>query len=186
MIAVALCAVLLVPVVWVFRLFEVRENTQRAAAERAMAEARRALYAAQIRSALASLGATKQGNTVQPKNLWAALTANHSTFKQGQTEELRIEFSLVNDGDEMINPQIADSQIMINGKELTDSGSVFGGIPKDVRIKVLASGESIRFSLLLGNQFKETGTYWISWKGSNFQSSEMVVRILPETAEKPK
>jgi hypothetical protein len=175
MIAIALCAVLLTPAVWMSR----QARQQRLFAQLARDEAIRARYLAQAALNAAKLVPTKQ---VKTGNLWAALTVNHSTFQQGQTKDLRIEFSLVNDGDKVILPNIAGSRIVIDGKELADPGSVFGNVPKDVRIKPLAPGESPKFGLLLDEHFKEPGTYRISWKGAGFQSSEMVLRILPQKA----
>jgi hypothetical protein len=40
--------------------------------------------------------------------------------------------------------------------------------------------------VVLGDYLKEPGLYRVSWKGAGFQSSEIVLRVLPEKAEKPK
>ena len=122
--------------------------------------------------------------TDQPKagSLWAGLSANHPIFKAGQTKDLRIEFTLVNDGDKVIDPKIAESRIVINGKERTDSGLIFSSVEKGTRSRALSPGESLQFSLPLGDQFKEPGTYRISWKGAGFHSPEIVLRVLPEEA----
>jgi hypothetical protein len=188
MIAVALCALLLAALVWMIRHLELRVTMERIAADNGRAQAERALYVAQLNSAQAALNAAKPGSTNQPKtgSLWAAVTVNHSTFKQGKTKDLRIEFSLVNDGDKVIDPKIAASRIVINGKELADSEAVFGGVPKDVRFRALSRGEGRQFDVLLGDHFKEPGAYRVSWKGTAFQSSEIVLRILhEEEARKP-
>jgi hypothetical protein len=181
MIAVALCAFLLAPVVWVFRHFEAQVRMARMAEMIARNRAEEARYLAQVRSAQAALSAPNLGNTIQPKagSLWAALSINHAIFKAGQTKDLRIEFALVNDGDKVIDPKIPESRIIINGEEFADSGLVFG---KDVRIKPLAPGESLQFNVLLGDHFKDPGIYRISWKGSDFQSPEVMLRILAEKA----
>jgi hypothetical protein len=179
MIAVALCALLFAPLVWMFRRVEAlrlerlyAEQARAVAEERAMALAR---------SAQALLSATKASTTLQPKvgNLWAGLSVNHPIFKAGQTEDLRIEFTLVNDGDKVIDPKIAESHIVINGNEFTEPGSVFG---KDTPFKALSPGESLRFDWLLGDYVKEPGIYQLFWKGAGFQSSEIVFRILPNKA----
>ena len=47
------------------------------------------------------------------------MSVNHAIFKAGQTKDLRIEFTLVNDGDKVIDPKIPESRIVINGKELS-------------------------------------------------------------------
>ena len=182
MIAVALCALFLAPLGWMYRRLEVQRRMELIAIDEARAQAERA--AAVVRFTQAGLSATNLSNTVQPKtdNLWAALTVNHTAFKQGQIKDLRIEFTLINDGDKPIDPKIAESHIVINGKELGESGSVFGSVPKDVRFTSLAPRASFQFDVLLGDHLNEPGTYRISWKGAGFQSQEIVVRILAEKA----
>jgi hypothetical protein len=96
----------------------------------------------------------------------------------GQTKDLRIEFTLVNDGDKEIDPSIADSRIVINGKELSDSGLILSSVQKGARFKALSPGESLQFDCLLGDQFREPGTYRISWKGAGFESPEIMLRTL--------
>jgi hypothetical protein len=180
MIAIALCALFIAPPICIYhQLAEERLNMAMTVAK-ARDQTGRALD--QARSAQVALNAAKQGSTVQPKtgNVWAALGVNHPVLKAGQTTELRIEFSLVNYGDKVIDPKIADSQIMINGKEL--AASVFGGVAKDTRSKALSPGDSLQFDVLLGDHFKEPATYRLSWKGTAFQSSEIVLRVLPEKA----
>jgi len=176
MIAVAFCAVLLTPLVWMLHRRELLLNMERMAAENARAQAERALYATQVRSAQAAFIATKLGTTDKPKtgSLWAALSVNHPIFRAGQTKDLRIEFTLVNDGDNVIDPKIAESQIVINGND--------SNFPNDARSKALAPGESVQFGFLLGDHFKEPGDYRVSWKGTGFHSPEIVFRIVPEKA----
>lgn len=135
MIAVASCAVLLALAVLTVRYFEAQVMRENVMAAQARDQALYARDLAQVRSTQASLLAAKLGTTDQPKagSLWAGLSVNHAIFKAGQTKDLIIEFTLVNDGDKVIDPKIADSRIVINGKERTDSGIVFSGVEKDTR-----------------------------------------------------
>ena len=207
MIVIALCALLLAAVVWTYRGFEavVRERRlaelARIQAEQATAVAAAATakleqqrYLAQISSARAVFSDAKTGADDPPKpkiwsraadqqgSLWGALSVNHAVFKQGQTKDLRIEFTLVNDGDKAIDPKIAESRIVINGKEVVDPGLILGSDHKDVRFNALPPGDHLQFGLVLGDRFKEPGIYRVSWKGTGFQSPEIMLRILPETA----
>ena len=177
MIAVALCAVLLALAVGTVRHFEAQVRVERLLAEQARNQALQARELAQARSAQA---AANLGTADQPKagSLWAGLSVNHAIFKAGQTKDLRIEFTLVNDGDKEIDPKIADSRIVINGKELSDSGLILSSVQKGARFKALSPGESLQFDCLLGDQFKEPGTYRISWKGAGFESPEIMLRTL--------
>jgi len=180
MVAVALCALLLAPVVWMFRQLEALRNERMYAEHaRAVAEERAAVAAEAARVAQA---AAKLGTADQKKagSLWAGLTVNHPIFRAGQTKDLRIEFTLVNDGDKVIDPKIADSQITINGKEVAASGLTLSSVPKGARSQALSPGGSLQFDCLVGDQFKEPGVYRVSWKGSGFLSSEIEIRILSE------
>jgi hypothetical protein len=183
MIAIALCALFLVPLAWMYRQLELQRRMEMVAVEhaRALADERAAALA---RFTQAGFRTPKPGNTVQSKtdNLWAALTVNHSTFKHGQTKDLRIEFSLVNDGDKVIDPKISESHIVINGKELVDSGSILKRSLKETTIRALSPGDTSQFGVVLGDHFNEPGLYQVSWKGVGFQSSEVALRILPEKA----
>ena len=186
MVAVALCALLLALAVWTFRQAEAL-RLARLQAEQARAVAEEARVVAEVRAALlarSAQAAAKLGTADQTKvgSLWAGLSVNHPVFRAGQTKDLRIEFTLVNDGDKVIYPKIRGSRIVINGKELSDSGSILSGVQKDARFDALPPGESLQFDCILGDQFKEPGVYRVSWRGAGFQSSEIVLRILPDDA----
>jgi hypothetical protein len=184
MVAVALCAVLLALAGWIVRHYEARVRLERMLADAARAQAEQARYLAQVRSAQAAFATAKLGTAEQKKagTLWAGLSVNHPVFKVGQTKDLRIEFTLVNDGDKVIDPKIADCRIVINGKEVTQSGLILNRIQKGARSQALSPGESLQFDCLLGDQFKEPGIYRVSWKGAVFQSSDIVIRVLPKEA----
>jgi hypothetical protein len=176
MVAVALCALLLALAVWTVRLARLQAELPRSLAEERAAVAAEATRAAQA--------AAKVG-TADPKttgSLWAGLSVNHPVFRAGQTKDLRIECTLVNDGDKVIDPEIPDSRITLNGKEVAASGLNLSSVPKGARFSALSPGQSLQFDCLLGDQFKEPGIYRVSWKGAGFQSSEIVLRILPEEA----
>jgi hypothetical protein len=178
MIAVALFAVLLALALCTFRQVEaLRLERIHAELARALAEERAAAFARSAQAA-AKLTAPDQ----KAGGLWAGLSVNHPIFKTGQTKDLRIEVTLVNDGDKLIDPKIAESRIIINGKELSDSGLILTSEQKGARFKALSPGESRQFACLLGDRFKEPGIYRVSWKGADFRSPEIMLRILAEQA----
>jgi hypothetical protein len=196
MIAVAFCALVLAPVVWMFRLMDARVTVQRLLIERDRrlaeqalyrAENEKLLYLAQVRS---EFNGEKAGTADEPKlgsqpqdrqgNLWAAVSVNHSVFKQGQKNDLKVEFTLVNDGAKVIDPKIAESRLVINGKELAGSGPILSSGLKDAQINTLSPGGNLQFGIALGDHFKEPGTYRVAWKGAEFQTPEIVLRVLPD------
>ena len=153
MIAVALCALILAPVVLLYRWLQAaRMERIVAAVEAARAQAETARVAqlrvlAQFNPAPA-VGPNQAGVGSQadrPSDLWAALSVNHPIFEQASTKDLTIEFTLLNDGDTAIQPNIADSMIVINGKELADSGVILGSGLNVSRMKACA-GAHLQFS----------------------------------------
>ena len=194
MITVAVCALLLIPVIWVTRqnaLLQIErmravEAEQRARAEAAQAQSLARFHAAQVLSvskAVNPADSSEKGLPVRERGgLWAALGVNHVVFHLGEMEGLNVEFTLVNDGEVTMDPKIGESRIVVNGKELADSGLILGNGPRDARFAALPPGQCLRFSYSLGDYFKEPGIYRVSWRGANFRSPEVVFRVLPEKA----
>jgi hypothetical protein len=195
MIAVVVCALLFVPFIWSARQNALLRSAQMQAAlaERsANLELERALYAAQIQSAHAQFASKAKGVADRPEGelpapkgggLWAALGVNHVVFRRGEVKRLNVEFTLVNDGEVTIDPKIAESRIVVNGKELADSGLILGNGPRDARFTALPPGDHLQFGYALGDDFQEPGLYRVSWRGASFQSPEVVFRVLPDKAD---
>jgi hypothetical protein len=190
MIVVALCALFFTPIVFLFRRTVALVQAERMAADAARRAADQARYAAQVQAAQAAFNAANIGNASQGKmgtqaedhqeKLWAAVSVNRSLFKLAETKDLRIVLTLVNDGDEAIDPKIAESHIVINGEELADSGLFIGTASNSVRLKALGPGDGLEFNCAPGELINRTGIYRISWKGAGFQSPEVVVRIIAD------
>lgn len=197
MIVVAIAAFLLVPAVWIMRLEQERRRAvavEYERAHRAELEAQRAHYVASLNlaqsqwTAAAQTAIQKKGAeaTGQPKAsaLWAMISVNHPAFALDETKNLTVEFTLVNDGQNPIDPKIGDSRILIDGKELEQSSTILGqSAPKDAGGGQLAPGKSMRFSCVLGRFFQEPGIYRITWVGPAFRSPDVAVRVL--TPERP-
>ena len=196
MIAVAASALALMPLLWwVARQNAlVRAQALRAlAAERmARAEAERARYVAQAHAAQAQLGVEAAGPLARPEakatagdrgGLWAALAVNHAAFRRGEAEGLYVEFTLVNDGRATIDPKVGESRIVVDDVELADSALILGNGPRDARFAALPPGGHVRCGCALGDHFREPGVHRVSWRGPNFQSPEVVVRVLPDEAK---
>jgi hypothetical protein len=193
MILVAVAAVALLPFLWAARqaaLLRAQAMRARDAEQRARAEAERARYVARVRSAEAQFGA-EAGPSARPESgppardrggLWAALAVNHAAFRRGEAERLYVEFTLVNDGQAVVDPKLGASRIVVNGAELVDSGLVLGNGPRDARFRALPPGDHLRFGSALGDHFREPGIYRVSWRGEDFRSPEVVVRVLPDEA----
>ena len=92
-------------------------------------------------------------------------------------------FVLLNDSDAPINTVEESWQIVIDGKELKESDIIFGnGLQPVGGWGILKPGESFKFGkgLTLSNYFPDEPEYKVSWKGKGFQSSTIVVRIMPK------
>jgi hypothetical protein len=100
-----------------------------------------------------------------------------------QSPYVMLTFVLLNDSEAPINTVEGSWQIVIDGKELKDSDSIFGnGLQPVGGWGVLKPGESFQFGkgLALSNYFSDEREYKVSWKGKGFQSSTIVVRITPK------
>jgi hypothetical protein len=96
-----------------------------------------------------------------------------------QSPYVMLTFVLLNDSDAPINTAEESWQIVIDGKELKDSGLIFGnGLRPVGGWGVLKPGESFQFGKGLGlsNYFPEEREYKVSWKGKGFRSSTILVR----------
>jgi hypothetical protein len=193
MVAIALVALLLAPLLWVARQNARARQEALRAMQLAQAMAERARYVAEVNAAKALLAAetaeaaaeaeaaASAGRSAAGKGgLWAAIGVNHPVFRRGETKDLLVEFSLVNDGDGVVDPKIGASRILIDGQELADSGFILSNGPKDARFEALPPKDHLRFGYALGDYFRGPGVYRVSWKGEGFDASEIVIRVLPE------
>jgi hypothetical protein len=192
MFGVALCGLLLAPIVWTYRRLQVQVDLERMAAETARMQAEAVMLRARAGADEAAFDAaivaatdpfTPGSHAKPPDTLWAALGVSHPLFVQGRAKDLSIEFTLVNDTKQPIEPKLAESRIVINGKELADSGSMMARGATPDRFRTLAPGDHLQFTLAVGEHFHGPGIYLVSWKGQRFQSPEIVLRILPVEAD---
>ena len=89
-----------------------------------------------------------------------------------------VSFVLLNDGETPMNS--TEWQIVIDGKELSDSGFIFGnGFQPEGGYGVLKPGESYEVGreLEISKYFPKLGEHTLSWKGQLFQSSTIKVNI---------
>ena len=116
-------------------------------------------------------------NNENNSNFWAGISINQPVFR-GSTAGLNLSFALVNDGKTVIDPKISSSKLVVNGKEISVFLITSG--PEDNKFSRLPSGDYILFARNFGEAFKNSGTYHIYWKGDEFRSSEIVLRVLPD------
>jgi hypothetical protein len=116
-----------------------------------------------------------QGNCT---GLHAGITAQ---LTQGYSESsVMVAFHLLNDSETAQSTAPESWKIVIDGKELSDSGWIFGNGPGPVEgYGTLAAGATFDFgkALPIAKYFPETREYRISWKGRYFQSPTVTVRI---------
>ncbi len=193
MIIIAVCALFLGAAVWLFRERQLLVLAELRAAEQAMlAQHQAAAIQAQMQAALAQsaveakaigAGSSGLGAITRPaandRKIWASLSVNHAVFLEDELKGLLLEFSLVNDGNALVDPGISRSRLVINGRELADKNLVLGKDPPDPRFGSLTAGGRLRFVRELGDLFRSPGTYRLSWRGEGFRSSDVTIRVLP-------
>jgi hypothetical protein len=119
-----------------------------------------------------------QGNCT---GLHAGITAQLTQATQGYSEpSVMVTFHLLNDSETAQATAPESWKIVIDGKELSDSGWIFANGPEPVGgYGTLATGSTFDFgtALPIAKYFPETKDYRISWKGRYFQSPTVTVRI---------
>lgn len=93
-----------------------------------------------------------------------------------------LSFILLNDGQSPINSTAGGWQIVIDGKDLSDSSYLFGnGMQPEGGYNTLNPGEwyELRMKLEISRYFHSLGEHTVSWKGQGFQSSTLKVNITP-------
>ena len=119
-----------------------------------------------------------QGNCT---GLHAGITAQLMQATQGYSEpSVMVAFHLLNDSETAQTTAPESWKLVIDGKELSDSGWIFGNGPEPAGgYGTLVTGSTFDFgkALPIAKYFPETKEYRISWKGRHFQSPTVTVRI---------
>jgi hypothetical protein len=95
---------------------------------------------------------------------------------------VNVSLILLNDGQSPINSTAGGWQIVIDGKELSDSSYLVGnGMQPEGGYNTLNPGEwyELGKKLEISKYFHGLGQHTVSWKGQQFQSSTITVNITP-------
>ncbi len=96
-----------------------------------------------------------------------------------QTPFVAVSFVLLNDGDTPEDTSPGTWTLVIDGKESTDSGMIFGNGPRPAGgWRTLNPGETAQFAAALDvtKYFPEVRGYKLSWNGIGFQSPTITVK----------
>jgi len=124
-------------------------------------------------------------NPPKPK-LWAGISIPQPVYVQrgGATKRVHISFSVVNDGKQPVRPQLSESKLIINGEELKEWEFIVMNGLSDDRYDLLPAGDYLHFLRDLSRYVNTPGIYRVTWKGPDFQSNELVFRVLPDKRAK--
>jgi hypothetical protein len=116
--------------------------------------------------------------------LWAAITVLEPIFSEGQTQNLQLEFGLVNESRTMAYPNVESSHLFINGAQPQDGpfGVVIrnGFGPRTSDFAALPPGHSLRFGYAMGKYFEKPGIYTVRWEGEHFRAPDLIFRVMPK------
>lgn len=122
-----------------------------------------------------------QAESASKSKLWAAVSASQPIYTRDQAEHLQLNFALVNDGDKAIDPKGNSWRLNINGKDLPDSEFIFLNGPRPWGWDSLRPGQSLAFGISLGERMLQPGIYRIIWKGRDFETVPLILRVVSET-----
>jgi hypothetical protein len=140
---------------------------------------------------LAADGPSKEEPQKPGAKIWAGVSIDAPVYVPGTlgTPPFVIHCALVNDGVGVVDPDVASSQLLVNGQELKAWSSAIKSGPRDDRWRALPPGDYVSFSVSMSDPFKTQGLYKIVWRGKSFQAREIEVRVgagkvLPRPAAK--
>jgi hypothetical protein len=122
-----------------------------------------------------------KGKQVVRDKFWAGISVNQPYFISREDTVpglFQINFALVNQTDQTLNPDLGKSQLLINGVPLREWAFIVSNGPKTEQFNKLPPGEAIRFGYALGNYFEAPGEYRVQWRGQGFQSNEITFRVV--------
>jgi|SRR5579859_928280 len=114
------------------------------------------------------------------RGLHAGIRSQHIDTSSNKDPYVMITFILLNDAQTPINTSANTWTLVINGKELTDSGWIFGNGPGPIGgWGTLDPGDTYEFgkALPINHYFPEAREYRVCWKGKGFQSPTITVKI---------
>lgn len=115
-----------------------------------------------------------------PATLWSAITVAQPVFQAKEAATLQLYFSVVNDGDTVVNPNVEASRLFINGAEPRDWNILIGNGTRSLDFNALPPGRTLTFTYQLGSRyFAAPGIYTVRWEGPNFRSPEITFRVMP-------
>jgi hypothetical protein len=135
-----------------------------------------------------------RGEPVKPDKeedpkLWAAVSIKPLVFDPYTFtfDRPKIHLGLVNDGNQILETGLRESVLVVNGQPVRGAAwdaALKAGLRGDAWQKV-APSEHVGVICPLEDVITEPGTYRVSWSGKDFQSPEVVYRIIPRDI-KPK
>ena len=114
--------------------------------------------------------------------LHGGIQAQVLALQAGYTDEPRVmlSFVLLNDTNAPLTVHEDSWKIVVNGRELEDSGGIFGNGPHPIGgYGTLKPGESYQLgkALSLNEYFPTPGEYKVAWKGKGFESPTITVLV---------
>jgi hypothetical protein len=118
--------------------------------------------------------------------IWAGVSVSRPIFDWRpqikiageEPQRVMLTFTLVNDSDRTIDPEVRESELLINGKPFERWRFNLGNGPRDEWRDALPPGEFTAFSHSMNEHFQRPGIYRIMWKGKRFQSREIEFRVI--------
>jgi hypothetical protein len=135
---------------------------------------------------LLAAGGDVEPAKVEVTPIWAGVSVSRPIFDwrpqvkiPGEVpQQLMLYFTLVNDSDKTVDPEVRSSELLINGKPFERWQFRLGNGPRDEWRDALPAGEFTTFSFGMNHYFQKPGIYRIMWKGKRFQSREIEFRVI--------
>lgn len=118
-------------------------------------------------------------NSTSGKSLVAKLELSQSSPTVETVPDMFVKFSLKNHGKVSVDPALAQTELVIDGKPFEQSAQLFGNGPRDARFTGLPAGDTIDFSYAIGYYFRRAGEHTLLWRGQGFEPVQIKFRVAP-------
>jgi len=112
----------------------------------------------------------------------AELHSDVLDFTNETIDDLSLHFTLTNNGTVPFSPKLSDSQLIIDGKALPQSGLILGNGPRDASFESLPPGQKLQFVYGLGHYFRTPGKHQVYWEGKGFKSAPISINVRMENS----
>jgi len=109
----------------------------------------------------------------------ADISPSQLRFFTGGYNRLRLHLTLINRSQEVVVPDIKNSKLLLNDRELPESPLLYDAARGNPFLHGVPPGRRLRIVYEMKTGFKSAGAYDLVWKGEGFESYPVRIIVRP-------